>query len=129
QLLSKDPKIQKTVGKTLIVLSKEENGIISVDDRLEILSSKLLEQLSSLFMAEESWEVIEIEVTDGKPSLLNPRTLVDRLKLLQNEVDDARTMLQEMQRTSGLAELSGAGIIVYVYDAEGDAFRDQRVSD
>lgn len=129
QLLSKDPKIQKTVGKTLIVLSKEENGIISVDDPLEILSSELLEQLSSLFMAEESWEVIEIEVTDGKPSLLNPRTLVDRLKLLQNEVDDARTMLQEMQRTSGLAELSGAGIIVYVYDAEDDAFRDQRVSD
>lgn len=129
QLLSKDPGIQKTVGKTQLVMSKEKDGTISVDDPLEVLSLELLEQISSMFMTEESWEVIEIEVAEGKPSLLSPRTLVDRLKLLQSEVDDARTMLQDVQRSSGLAELSGAGIVVYVYDAADGATKEQRVSD
>lgn len=129
QLLSKDPGIQKTVGKTLIAMSKEDDGTISVDDPLEVLSPEFCEQISGMFMTEESWEVIEIEVTEGKPSLLSPRTLVDRLKLLQSEVDGARTLLQEIQRLSGLAELSGAGIVVYVYDATDNAIKEQRVSD
>jgi hypothetical protein len=129
QLLSKDPKIQKTTGKALVVISKEEDGTISVDDLGEVLSADLFKQISDMFMTNESWEVIEIEIIDGKPSLLSPTTLVDRLKLLQSEVDSVRTMIQEIQRSSGLAELSGTGIVVYVSDVLNADAKGQLVSD
>lgn len=117
-LLSQDPGLSQFQGKTTISIYSGDDGEVIIDDPTGRLSSKTVEQIKSHPLLKGTWPMIEFEVNNGKVSLITARSLLDRLKMREDEVANLRNKLQEVNVKAGFAEMSGSGIIIELYDSQ-----------
>jgi len=113
-----DSGLSKFNGKSIISIYSGDSEGITIDDPTGYLSDKIIEQIKSDPLLEGTWPVIEIEVNDGKVSLVTARSLLDRLKMRVDEVASLRNKLQELNIKTGFAEMTGSGIIIELYDSQ-----------
>ncbi len=129
QFLLESSDIKEVRDTATIVISNEEDSDFTVSDPLEVLSLELRQDIKGMVTASNFTGVIEIEINNGNASLLIPRTLGDKLKFYQNEIENVRSSLHDMRRMSGFGQLSGPGIIVHLYDAEESFVKEQVIDD
>jgi uncharacterized protein YlxW (UPF0749 family) len=133
-IINTDPNIKKVKGPARITLVRTDQSGISIEDQANVLTEETKLVIKQDPKLQKYWQLIEINVADGKASLLSARTMLERMEMLQDELNALRLRYQELQRNSGLVETSGSGIIVNMYDAEegstaGDIIHDYDVRD
>ncbi len=67
-----------------------------------------------------------MRIDNGKCELVTARTLIDRIKMYETELNNLRSELKDIRAFAGLTELKGSGITVKLYDSE-DGFSDMDI--
>jgi len=118
-IISKDANVKNFSGETIIDISKIEGKGVVVEDRAGILSESTVNMLKqNELLTKGVWPLIEVRIYKGRAEIITSRTLIDRLKQYEKEIENFRSKLQELRIAAGYTELTGSGIIVKMYDAE-----------
>ena len=116
-LINQDENLKKTTEKKQFTLRISSSEGTSCDP--DILQEDTLREVNNLYaeagMTQE--QVFRIEVEEGRSRMLVPYNPLDYIQSLTEEIDTLRVSLHEVRVTSGLAEMSGPGIIIKFYDA------------
>jgi len=117
-IINKDPGVKSFKGEAVLGISKTETEGVIIDDAAGILSEHTINSLKQNEQMKGSWPLIEVSIKGGKAELVTSRTLIDRLRIAEDEVKNLEQKLQELKAASGYTELVGPGITVNLYDAE-----------
>lgn len=117
-IVKEDPGVAEYSGKAIIGISKNEQEGVVVSDAAGILSERTIISLQQNEQMKGNWNLIEIQVADGKAELITSRTVIDRLKLAEAERENLQKKLDELMVAAGYKELTGPGIVVNLFDAE-----------
>jgi len=117
-IIKDDPQVKQYKGEAIIGISKNETGGVVISDAQQILTERTLNSLKQNEQMKGTWPLIEVRVANGKAELVTSRTLIDRLELAESENQNLQQKLDEMMAASGYKEITGAGIVVNMYDAE-----------
>lgn len=128
QILNADPGLHRFQGQATITISVSKDGV-TVDDRQGILSQETVRAIVASEAAKGLVQSVDIEIVDGKANVLTPRTMIDRVRILQDEVAGLRNTLEDLKRTAGFAPMTGQGVVVRIYDAEGGVSKDEIVQE
>lgn len=111
-IVSLDPGIGSVKDRASVVVEADLDSGVTIKDPKRVLATDTAERLTAHPDVAKLGEVVEVEVFQGKASLLTTRSLPAQIEALRGEVDRARASLLELMRTSGLAELSGPGLVI-----------------
>lgn len=128
-ILSQDPAIRSVAGRTVITVARGRDGLVTVEGKDLVLSADTISRLRAEPLLAGLSGPVEVEILDGKASLIAPRTTQDALRLLQAELDNLRSALESLRRSAGYSPLEGRGIVVRVYDAPGGFSREDVVQE
>ncbi|MGE5592217.1 MAG: DUF881 domain-containing protein [Betaproteobacteria bacterium] len=128
-IVSQDPAIRSVTEKTVITVARGKDGQVTVEANGATLSPETTATLRAEPTLTALSGPVEVEVLNGKASLIAPRTTQDALKLLQTELDNIRSALETLRRSAGYSPLEGQGIVVRVYDAPGGHSREDVVQE
>ncbi|MDI7248400.1 MAG: DUF881 domain-containing protein [Bacillota bacterium] len=128
-ILSQDPAIRSVTGRTVITVARGRDGLVTVEGKNVVLSADTISRLRAEPLLAGLSGPVEVEILDGKASLIAPRTTQDALRLLQAELDNLRSALESLRRSAGYSPLEGRGIVVRVYDAPGGFSREDVVQE
>lgn len=64
-------------------------------------------------------QVLNIEIADGEGRLMVPYNPIEHIQSLSSELDKLRVDFHELRVTSGLAEMTGPGVVLQLYDETG----------
>lgn len=120
-LIRQEPRLANMLGEATITVTRSEEKGLEIDDPARLLSPETKEKIKASKSLALLGQVVEIKVVDGRASLVMPATVLERLKHSEKEVETLRARLQEVKASAGYAPLSGSGIIVRLYDAEGSS--------
>lgn len=117
-LVNQDQNVQKTGENIHLSLRITENifSTIPANFLLPVTAVQIKEVVSRNRLTDRS---IEMEVTSGTARLVTSYNPAEQLQTITDELDSLRLRLHELRVASGLAEMSGPGIIVYMYDELG----------
>lgn len=118
-IIRQEPRLAGMMGEATITVTRSEDRGIEIDDPAQLLSAETRKKLKESKSLIRLGQVVEVRVSDGRASLVTPVSVLERLKHAENEAESLRARLQEVKARAGLAPLSGTGIIVRLYDAEG----------
>ncbi len=133
-LINQDPDMQRQAEKVEFVLRISSSEGVDVDPPM--LKEDTLAEIQALYqqggMIQE--QVFRIEVEEGRSRMLVPYNPLDYIQSLNEEVDSLRVSLHEVRMAAGLAEMSGSGVVIRLYDAPngygiGDIIHDSDVRD
>jgi len=128
-LVRQDPQLQEMLGEGKITISwQEETGIV-IQDPANLLSPETREKIRQHEGIQGLSQMVEIQVVDGKAELVTPISMLESLKRLEHEVDSLRLQLQESRIAAGTEPMTGAGIVLRLYDAEMGTGAEQIVHD
>lgn len=128
-LIGGDPNVSTIKEKITVTVSNDQGNGVSIDDAAEVLTAVTIAAINQHPLMSSAFDSIVIEINDGKARVINYRTLYDRLKVLQQEAQDLQAELRQVRSLAGYASLTGAGIIVKMYDALGGYTNDYIVHD
>lgn len=128
-IISQDPAIRSVTGKTVITVARGKDGQVTVEGKDLALSPETTARLRAEPTLASLSGPVEVEILNGKASLVAPRTTQDALRLLQAELDNLRSALESLRRSAGYSPLEGQGIVVRVYDAPGGYSREDMVQE
>ncbi|GAW93436.1 DUF881 domain-containing protein [Calderihabitans maritimus] len=117
-IINQDPNLPKFKGKSLITVSKDTDKAVKIVDGTGVLAEETKEKIRNHKLMEGTWSIIEISVQDGQATLVTARSLQDQIDMLEKEVSNLRSQLQQISIQAGYAEMTGSGIIVELYDAQ-----------
>ncbi|NLJ99721.1 MAG: DUF881 domain-containing protein [Clostridia bacterium] len=118
-IINKDQGVKYYEGESLITISKKETSGVEIEDGANLLSEKTVNLLKqNKVLRKGTWSPIEVRVDNGKSELVTARTLIDRIKMYETEVNGLRSELKEIRTFAGLTELTGGGITVKLFDSE-----------
>lgn len=134
KLVDRDKNLQRQPGKIQFTLQvSSENGVLADppvlhEDSLE----KIWDHYQEGSIAQE--RIFRIEVEEGRSRMLMPYNPLDYVQTLSEELDSLRVSMHELRTTAGLAEMSGPGVLIKLYDnqngyAAGDLIHDTDVRD
>lgn len=66
-----------------------------------------------------SEQILEIDIDEGRGRLAVPYNPMEHLQAVTEELDSLRVSLHELRAAAGLAEMTGPGVIVHLYDEVG----------
>jgi uncharacterized protein YlxW (UPF0749 family) len=117
-LVNQDQNVQKTSENMHLSLRITENIIstIPINILLPATVANIKEVVSRNRLTDRS---IEMEVANGTARLVTPYNPVDQLQTITEEMDSLRLRLHELRVASGIAEMTGPGIIIHMYDEMG----------
>ncbi len=117
-LVNQDPNVQKTGESIHLSLRITENllSTIPANFLLPVTVVQIKEVVARDPLTDRS---IEMEVAAGTARLVTPYNPVDQLQTITDELDSLRLRLHELRVASGLAEMTGPGVIVHMYDEMG----------
>lgn len=118
-MISQDGNVQETTGDLVLSLRIGENDITTIPG--DFLQSSTLFRMRQIIPPGHfsTDQLLEIEITDGVSRLTVPYNPIEHLQMLTDELDSIRLRLHELRVAAGLAEMSGPGITVYLYDEIG----------
>ncbi|NLP17551.1 MAG: DUF881 domain-containing protein [Firmicutes bacterium] len=128
-LVRQEPHLLEMSGEADITISWQEEMGIEIQDPANLLSPKTKLEIREHEDLQQLSQMIEIHVVDGKPELISPISILERLKRLEHEVDSLRLKLQESKIAAGTEPMTGTGIEVNLYDAELGMGSEQIVHD
>ena len=117
-LVNQDQNVQKTRDSLHLSLRINEGLIHTIPDNylLPATMAKIKEVVARGQLSERS---IEMELSEGTARLVTPYNPAEHLQSLTEELDALRLRYHELRVAAGLAEMTGSGIIVHMYDEEG----------
>ncbi len=124
-----DEAVRDVEGRVVVRVGRDEGGEIAVSSDRPVLSAGTIARLRSDPSLAKLASPVEVEISDGKASLVAPRTAEDALRVLQAEADSLRAALESVRRSAGLSQLEGPGIVVSLYDAPGGYSREDVVQE
>jgi hypothetical protein len=128
-LVRQEPKLQGMIGEGNITINWQEETGIEIQDPANLLSPETREMIRQHEGIKGISQMVEIQVVDGKAELITPISMLERLKRLEHEVDSLRLQLQESKIAAGTEPMTGAGIVLRLYDAETGTGTEQIVHD
>lgn len=118
-LVNQDPQMQRQSEKTEFTLRISRSEGVEADPPL--LDEDTLDEIHELYreggMSQE--QVFRIEVEEGRSRMLVPYNPLDYIQSLNEEIDSLRVSLHEVRTAAGLAEMSGNGVVIRLFDAPG----------
>ena len=132
-LINQDPDMQRQSEKVEFTLRISSSEGVEVDPL--VLHEDTLAEIQALYGGEMTQEqVFRIEVEEGRSRMLVPYNPLDYIQSLNDEIDSLRVGLHEVRTAAGLAEMSGSGVVIRLYDAPngygvGDIIHDSDVRD
>lgn len=118
-IIRQEPRLAGMLGEATITVARSEERGIEVDDPARLLSPETIQKIKGSKSLARLGQVVEVRVRDGRADLVTPVSVLERLKHAESEAENLRARLQEVRAKAGFAPLSGSGIIVRLYDAEG----------
>lgn len=117
-LINQDKNLQQETGKVQFTLRIIPDDQVHVDPPVlhEETLEKIYEQYLEGGLVQEL--VFRIEVEESRSRMLVPYNPLDYIQTLTEELDTLRVNMHELRVTSGLAEMSGAGVTIKLYDAQ-----------
>lgn len=118
----------KRINKILNIVNKQElpidgritissvDGKIKFVDSQEILTDETKEKLAGVSLN----QTIELKIENSTASLSTAGSFFNQVDFLQTKVASLERQLKVVKQKGGYAALSGEGIIVRVYDKEGE---------
>ena len=117
-LVNQDPNVQRTVESTHLSLRFTDTLTSTIP--AGFLSPVTVANIRKIIEGDRvSERSMEMDVTDGRARLVTPHNLEEQIQTITEELDSLRLRLHELRVTSGLAEMTGPGIIVNIYDEAG----------
>ncbi|UNC93125.1 DUF881 domain-containing protein [Candidatus Contubernalis alkaliaceticus] len=129
-LINKDSKIREIKSNLNVTITYDfETGIIVEPEG--VIEEKTLEEINkTAFQSDFSpRQIIEIEVENGQGKPVATHNPLDQVNVLTNELNSLRNILYETRVAAGLAEMTGAGIIIRLYDKENGQTSEEIVHD
>ncbi len=116
--VNNDSRVRNTTAKTHLQVRFADGQISITPD--QFLESKTIQQINNILLTDRyhSNQTIDIEVIEGVGRFILIQTVEEQIKLLNEEINLLRSSLYEIRIQSGLAEMVGPGITLYLYDAE-----------
>lgn len=134
KLIDRDKSLQKQPGKIQFTLQVSPGDGASADP--PVLHEDSLEEIWDLYleggMSQE--QVFRIEAEEGRSRMLVPYDPLDYAQALSEELDNLRVSMHELRVAAGLAEMSGPGVLIKLFDGQngyvdGDLIHDTDVRD
>ncbi len=115
-VINQDQNIAKILEKTHLTLNVSEDDVTTAPANmlLESTIDRLREIIPHGRLDGE--HSIELEISDGTARVAVSYNPVEHMQALTEEIDSLRLRMHEVRASAGQAELSGSGIIVYIYD-------------
>lgn len=111
RIVSLDPRLSTMRGRATVIV-EVVGGSVRIKDSQGVLSSETRAQLVSDPDVQSLTDLVQVEIADGKVTLVTARTLQAQVESLRSEADRQRSSLLDLQRVSGMAELPGPGILI-----------------
>lgn len=118
-VIGEDRNVKETTGNILLSLRIADEGISTIPD--EFLQSATLFRIEQIIPPGHfsSDRILEIEIVDGVSRLTVPYNPIEHLQTLTEELDSYRLRHHELRVAAGLAEMTGPGVTVKLYDEIG----------
>lgn len=118
-IISTDPNIQNVKDReTIVVWGDSENGI-QIRDGSNVLSKETVTAITGSEDLPKIFSDVAVVVEEGVPKVLNYRRVYDRLSSLESEVALLQKMIIDRETFAGLRPMTGEGVEIKIYDAEG----------
>lgn len=133
-LINQDPAMQRQAERVEFTMRISTTEGVEADPPL--LQGDTLAAIQELYhergLVQE--QIFRIEVVQGRSRMLVPYSPLDYIQALTEEIDSLRVSLHEVRMAAGLAEMSGSGVVIRLYDAPngfavGDIIHDSDVRD
>ncbi|MEW5921700.1 MAG: DUF881 domain-containing protein [Bacillota bacterium] len=133
-IINQDATVQRQAEKMEFTLRISSNDGVEVEPSL--LHEETVAEIFGLYkeggLTQE--QVFRIEVMEGRSRMLVPYSPLDYIQTLNEEIDSLRVSLHEVRVAAGLAEMSGNGVMIRLFDAPsgygaGDIIHDSDVRD
>ena len=118
-IISKDPNLNTIQEKVAIVVWGDVEYGVQVSDVGNVLSAETITALKESPQLPHSFSDVAVTIEDGSPKVLSYRSLYDRLSAMELETAQLQQSLISQEERSGYRALSGHGIQIKIYDAEG----------
>ncbi|MBS4030193.1 MAG: DUF881 domain-containing protein [Clostridiales bacterium] len=126
-LVNQDPLLKEMDGKQRLMVKLSRDQGISLEPANMLHDETLLKISQTVTIGELAQDlIVEVEVEEGRGQLLMPYNPLDHIRNLTREIDSLRVTVHELRTRSGFAEMTGAGVVVRIYDAE-DGFTNETI--
>jgi hypothetical protein len=117
-IVGNDSRVQETRDKKHLFIRIADGKINIYPD--QFLETNTVQLIINLFLTDRYHgnQNIDIEIENGLAALVVPQTEEEQMRALNEDLNSMRLRLHEVRMQSGLAEMVGPGITLYVYDAE-----------
>jgi len=117
-LISQDTKLPTYRGEDVISVWKGEDGVRIVDPTTLLTDETKEELFEHPLLQGPSWSLIEIAVKDGQATLMTSRSMLDKIRILEDDKSNLERTLKQVKSQAGYSDINGTGIIVEMYDSE-----------
>lgn len=118
-LVNDDAGIARVRQKITINIGNELGTGVIVNDPAHVLSEHTVNAIKEHPLCALAFDSITLDVFEGKAKVVNIRSLYDHMKALQQETQTLQAELRRINSLAGFASVTGAGVIVELYDAAG----------
>ena len=116
-LVNQDKNLKQESGNIEFALNiSPSQGITAEPD---VLHEETIEAIQELFQGSGILQdhIFQLEFEEGRSRLLVPYNPLDYIQSLSEEIDSLRVSMHELRVASGYAEMSGAGVVIKLFDA------------
>ncbi|WP_051533873.1 DUF881 domain-containing protein [Desulfitibacter alkalitolerans] len=117
-IINQDPRLSAHKGEDIISVWKGEDGIRIVDPTNLLTDETKARLHEHPILQGPSWSLIELSVKNGQVSLMTSRSMLDKLRMLENDKVNLERRLKQIKSQAGYSDISGTGIIVEMYDSD-----------
>jgi hypothetical protein len=118
-VVNQDANVRAIVDRTYLKVNVTDQEITTVPNG--ILLPATISQMEQLLPPDRalSQQSIDIEIAEGVGRFAVPYNPVEHIQSLSDELDALRVKHHELRVAAGLAEMSGEGIVIHLYDKVG----------
>ncbi len=118
-VINKDETVRQTKEKlNLTIRVSGEKITVTPEEYLGLSTIYRIKQIP-LVQRLTSEQVLNIEIADGEGRLMVPYNPIEHIQSLSSELDKLRVDLHELRVAAGLAEMTGPGVVLQLYDEMG----------
>mgnify|MGYP000851228731 FL=1 len=116
-LINQDPQVQQIRDKQQLTVKLVRGQDVEAEPSHLLTPETLQEIAETVTLGEQAQDlIVEMEIENGRGQLMVPLTAADQIRSLQKEIDSLRVTIHDLRSRAGYAEMSGAGVIVKIYD-------------
>ncbi|NLZ92631.1 MAG: DUF881 domain-containing protein [Firmicutes bacterium] len=116
-IVNQDPQVLELEGKHALTIRLNRQEGVQVEP-INLLTTETIQKIKDNISLGEHYQdlTVNIEVENGLAKLLVPLNTVDQIRSLTKEIDSLRVTVHDLRTQAGFAPMTGAGIIVKIYD-------------